>query len=94
MVEWLGLAAVAMVCAVLIQHLGLTMEMAKVAGKIAACYKCCTFWCCLLTLLIRRADILTAVGLSICMAYLSHYFSLLLIVLQKVYDWLWQKTQK
>lgn len=91
MVEWIGVAAGTMVCAVLLQHLGLTVAMATVARKIASCYKCCTFWGCLAALLLSGADIITAVCLSIFMSYLSHYFALVLMVLKKLYDWLWDR---
>ena len=91
MVEWIGVAAGTMVCAVLIQHLGLTEAMAAVVRKIASCYKCCSFWSCLAVLLLSGAEILPAVALSIFMAYMSHYFALMLMVLQKLYDWLWQR---
>ncbi|MCM1168876.1 MAG: hypothetical protein NC324_02960 [Bacteroides sp.] len=94
MVEWMGVAAATMVCAVLFQHMGLTVEMARVAGKIAACYKCCTFWGCLLALLISGADVLTAACLSIFMSYLSHYFALALMGLQKLYDLIWQRINR
>lgn len=94
MVEWIGVAVGTMVCAVLIQHLGLTVAMADVARKIASCYKCCTFWSCLAVLVFLGVDILHAAALSIFMSYLSHYFALLLMVFQKAYDWLWQKISK
>ena len=94
MVEWIVVAAATMVCAVLFQHLGLTVAMAAVAGKIAACYKCCTFWGCLAVLIFSGADILHAAALSIFMSYLSHYFALLLMVLQKLYDLLWQRIHR
>lgn len=91
MVEWMGVAAGVMVCAVLIQHLGLTGAIAEVARKIASCYKCCTFWSCLAVLIYLGADIFHAAALSIFMAYLSHYCALTLMVLQKLYNWLWQR---
>ena len=94
MVDWIVTAAMVMVCAMLMQHLGLAERLAELVGEVAKCYKCCTFWCCVVSLSVLGSDWFIAVVLSIIMSYLSHYFALLMIVLQKIYDKLWEKINK
>lgn len=84
-------AAVVMVGACLAHHLGLSEAIARTVLKIASCPKCLTFWCVLFILVIFGCNILEALLLSILMAYLSHYFNLLLLAMNKLYEWLWQK---
>lgn len=88
------IAIVAMIGACLAQHLGLSEAIAQIVLKVARCSKCLSFWCVLFVLIVYDCSIITALLLSILMAYLSHYFSLLLMVLNKLYDWLWQKGNK
>lgn len=87
-------AFVVMVCATLAQHLGLTEAMAKVASKIASCSMCCTFWSCVLLLVMIGEDPAIAAMLSILFAYASHWFVLILIWLQTKYNQLWQKLTR
>ena len=89
---WIALAAA--IAAILGQHLGLAEEIAKVATKVAECPKCCTFWLVLASLLYNGCDIVYAAALSMIMAYLSYWFGFVLIGLQKLYDWLWEKLDK
>lgn len=84
-------AVVVMVGACLAHHLGLSEAIARTVLKIALCPKCLTFWCVLFILVIFGCNILEALLLSILMAYLSHYFNLLLLAMNKLYEWLWQK---
>lgn len=81
-----------MMVGVTAHHLGLTEEAAKIAEKIAGCPKCCSFWITLFVLLYCGCNPLVSVALSLFVAYLSFYFGLVLMLLQKIYDWLWQKV--
>lgn len=92
--ECLLIALICMVVGVTAHHLGLTEEAAKVVGKIAECPKCCTFWISLFVLVIKGNDVFVSVALSLFVAYLSFYFGLVLVLLQKLYDWLWQKVNR
>ncbi len=89
-----GIAICAAISAVLMQHLGLCEAIAEIIGKIAKCHTCCCFWGTLAALLYSGCEIIVAISLSIIMAYLSNYFGLLLIVLNRWYDVLWQKINK
>ena len=86
---WIAVAVMVGVC--IGHHLGLSEAIAHTVLKIAKCSKCLSFWCVLFILVISDCNIFSALLLSIIMAYLSHYFNLLLIALNKLYEWLWQK---
>lgn len=90
--EWLYIALICMVVGVTAHHLGLAEEVAEVVKKIAACPKCCTFWLSLFVLMYNGCDLFVSAALSMFVAYLSFYFGLILILLQKLYDWIWQKV--
>lgn len=84
-----------MIGASLSQHLGLTEAVAKIISKIAACPMCCTFWCCVTVLvLIYCVPIHYALMMAICASYASHWFIMLLIVLQHKYNELWQRLTR
>lgn len=88
--ECVLIALVCMMVGVTAHHLGLTEEAAKIVSKIAECPKCCTFWISLFVLTIKGCDLFVSVVMSLFMAYLSFYFGLALVVLQKLYDWIWK----
>lgn len=90
--EHLLIALICMVVGVTAHHLGLAQEAAEVVKKISACPKCCTFWLSLFVLFYNGCDLFVSAALSMLVAYLSFYFGLILILLQKLYDWLWQKV--
>lgn len=90
----LWIAICAAISAVLMQHLGLCEAIAEVIGKIAKCHVCCCFWLTIVALLYSGCGIIAAVSLSIVMAYLSNFFSIVLVLAQKIYDRLWEKTNK
>lgn len=92
--EWVLIALVCMMVGVTSHHLGLTEEAANIVNKIAGCPKCCSFWIAILTLTIKGCDLFVSVSLALFVAYLSFYFGLVLIVLQKIYDWIWQKVNR
>lgn len=88
------IAVCAAVSAVLMQHLGLCETIAEITVKVAKCHVCCCFWLTLSALLYSGCGIIAAVSLSIIMAYLSNFFSVFLMLMQKIYDRLWEKTNK
>lgn len=88
------IAVCAAISAVLMQHLGLCEAIAEVIGKIARCHVCCCFWGTLAALLYSGCGIIAAISLSIIMAYFSNYFGILLMLMQKLFDMLWEKTNR
>lgn len=89
---WIAICAA--VSAVLMQHLGLCEAIAEIVSKIAKCHVCCCFWLTLSALLYSGFGIVAAVSLSIVMAYLSNFFSILLVLMQKRYNQLWEKLNQ
>ena len=89
---WIAICAA--MSAVLMQHLGLCEAVAEIVGKIAKCHVCCCFWGTLAALVYSDCGIIAAISLSIVMAYLSNYFCLVLIVMQKLYEKIWQRINK
>lgn len=88
------IALIAMLLSTLAQHLGLPEAIARVGLKVARCPKCLSFWIALLVLVLVGCNVFIAVGLSLIAAYLSFWFGLLLGVLNRKYDDLWQKLQR
>ena len=88
------IALIAMMLATLAHHLGLPEAVARVGLKVAKCPKCLSFWIALLVLVLFGCNVFVAVGLSLVAAYLSFWFGLLLGVLNRKYDELWQKLQR
>lgn len=83
-----------MMCATLAQHLGLPQAVADVVSRIAGCPMCCSFWSSLLVLVLIGCDTFIAVGLSLLMAYLSHWFGLVLMMFNGLYDGLWRRARR
>lgn len=92
--EWFFIAFISMMVGVTAHHLGLTEEAAKITDKIAGCPKCCSFWIALFVLLFNGCNLFVAVALALLVAYLSFYFGLILMLLQRLYNWLWQKVNQ
>ena len=88
------IALIAMVLSTLAQHLGLPEAIARVGLKVARCPKCLSFWIALIVLVLFGCNVFVAVWLSLVAAYLSFWFGLLLGVLNRKYDDLWQRLQK
>ena len=86
---WIALAA--MIVATTAHHLGFAEAAYAVAGKVAKCPKCLSFWCALCALMLSECNPLVAVGLSFLSAYLSFWWGLALIVLNNLYNGLWQR---
>ena len=89
---WIALAI--MVASTLIVNLGLGEAMADVLSKILKCPVCLTFWSNMASMYYYDADITTMLVLSILMAYLSSFFGLALVLLNRLYLWLWEKMEK
>ena len=85
------IALIAMIVAILAQHLGLSEAVARIILKIAKCPKCLTFWCVLGAEIAMHDNILVAIGLSLMSAYLVSWVGLLLEYLYKLYNELWQR---
>lgn len=81
----LATALSATVAAMLIQHLGLAQAVSAVLARIASCMQCTVLWCVLAALAYRRCDPVAAVALAVLAAYASHWLSLLLIYLQRIF---------
>lgn len=84
---------VLMVSVNLIHHLGLAQAIAEVVGKILECSQCLTFWSVMAGLIYLGQDIVTATFLAITMAYLSNWFGLLLLNLQRKFTILYEKKR-
>lgn len=87
-------ALIAMVVAVFAYHLGLSEAIAKVVSKVARCPKCLTFWLVLIVLVATCECPIVAIALSMFCAYLSNWFGLLLLWLNKVYNKVWERLNK
>lgn len=84
---------VLMVSVNLIHHLGLAQAIAEVVGKILGCSQCLTFWGVMVGLIYLGQDIITATFLAITMAYLSNWFGLLLLYLQRKFTILYEREK-
>ena len=72
-----------MIAATLAQHLGLAEAIAHVVDKVASCPQCFTFWVTMSALLYLGHDVYTSTLAAIVMAYLSNWFVLLMLILQR-----------
>jgi hypothetical protein len=82
-----------MVSVNLIHHLGLAQAIAEVMNKILGCSQCLTFWSVVAGLTYLGQDIITAVFLAITMAYLSNWFGLILLYLQRKFTTLYEREK-
>lgn len=82
-----------MIAATLIQHLGLAEAVVGVLGKVTKCNQCFVFWSVLAALVYDGCNIIQAVVLSILAAYLSNWFILILIQLQRLFDYIYGKEK-
>ena len=88
------IALISMVVGTLMQHLGLSEAIAGVITKIAKCHRCCSFWLTLAVMIYYGYEPFVSLVLSILMAYISNFFGLLLLLLNKLYTKLWQRIEK
>lgn len=87
------IALISMMTGVLMQHLGLSEAISETIGKIAKCHQCCSFWLTLSSLIYFGYEPFASLALSMLMAYLSNYFGMALILMNKIYSRLWEKIQ-
>lgn len=85
---------VLMVSVNLIHHLGLAQAIAEVVGKILGCSQCLTFWSVMAGLIYLGQDVIIATFLAITMAYLSNWFGLLLLYLQRKFTILYERERE
>ena len=84
---------IVMVSVCLIHHLGLAHAISEVVDKVLSCSQCLTFWSVLAALVYLSTDIVTAVFFAITMAYLSNWFGLLLLYLQRQFNKLYGREK-
>ena len=84
---------IVMVSVCLIHHLGLAHAISEVVDKVLSCGQCLTFWSVLAALVYLSTDLITAVFFAITMAYLSNWFGLLLLYLQRKFTILYEKKR-
>lgn len=88
------IALTATIAAILGHHLGIVDRISELVVEVAKCSKCTTFWVTLFALFLHDCDFIAAVALSLIMAYLSFWIGFILVGFQKLYEWLWEKTNK
>lgn len=87
-------ALAVMVAATMIQHLGLAEAVAEVTNKVLSCNQCLVFWSTLAALIYTTdCNIIEAVLLSILASYLSNWFVIILIFLQKTFNRIYGKEK-
>ena len=89
-----GIAMLVMIMATVAVHLGLPDAIAKVVSKVMQCHKCLSFWSTLIVLTYLGADIIIAALLSICAAYLSNWFAMLLVMFNKLSEKIWERLKR
>lgn len=94
MMMYLMIAAVVMMSATAATHLGLPQAIAGVITKVCKCHKCLSFWMTWILLVGFGCHIVTAALLSLGAAYLSNWFGLVLVWLNKKYNDLWQRINQ
>lgn len=88
------IVAIASMCVILVaHHLGFIGKVYTVIGEIARCPMCSVFWGTIVILLYYGCNILEVIALSFAMAYLSNWVAILLDMLSKSNDRLWQKSR-
>lgn len=94
MMKVIGIAILLMMTATIGVHMGLPQTIAQIVGRICRCHKCLSFWMTLAALVYIKCDIVMAVLLSFAVAYLSNWFAIILIVLNRLYNRLWEKVNR
>ena len=88
------IAIAVMIGCTLAVHLNLPQAISGVVSKICRCHKCLTFWATMILLILAGCNIIIAAMLSIAAAYLSNWFAMLLVWLNKMYDRVWQRLNQ
>ena len=87
-------AIAVMIGCTLAVHLNLPQAISMVVSGVCKCHKCLTFWGTMIILAIVGCNVIIAAMLAILMAYLSNWFAMLLIWLNKKYEELWQRQNQ
>lgn len=87
------IAIATMIAATLAQHLGLAEAIVRVVDKVASCPQCFTFWVTMSALLYLGHDVYASALSAIVVAYLSNWFVLLLLILQRKFTKLYEKER-
>lgn len=88
------IVAIASMCVILVaHHLGFVGKVYTIIGEIARCPMCSVFWGTVVILLYYGYNILEVIALSFAMAYLSNWFAILLDLLSKANNKLWQRSR-
>lgn len=88
------IVAIASMCVILVaHHLGFIDKVYTVIGEIARCPMCSVFWGTAVILLYYGYNTSEVIALSFAMAYLSNWVAILLELLSKSNDKLWQKSR-
>lgn len=88
------IVAIASMCVILVaHHLGFIGKVYAVVGEIAQCPMCSVFWGTLMALWYYGCNIFEAVALSFAVAYLTNWVSIVLDLLSKANNKLWQKSK-
>ena len=90
----LVIALIALVSGLLAQHLGLSEAVANRITKVAKCHRCLVFWITLIVLALCHYNLIIAIGLSLLNSYISNWFGLGLIWLNKQYNRVWERLNK
>lgn len=92
--EYVLIAIAVMMTATIAIHMGLPQAISSVVVRVSKCHKCLTFWSALTILLIAGCDVVIAALLSIGASYVSNWFGVLLIWLNRKYNELWQRANR
>lgn len=87
----IAIAIAVMIGCTIAVHLNLPQAISGVVSKICRCHKCLTFWATMIILIFSGCDIVITAMLAIGVAYLSNWFAVLLVWLNKMYDRVWQR---
>ncbi len=89
-----GVAILLMLAATTAVHMGLPQAVARIVSKVLSCHKCLTFWTTLVGLLLAGCQPKYAVLLSLLAAYVSNWYAIVLILLNRLYERLWERANK
>ena len=89
-----GIAILTMVVSTMAVQLGLPQAISSIVRKVCECHKCLSFWSTLIVLLYFGSDIFVAVLLSIVAAYISNWTAIALIILNKIYEKVWERVNR
>lgn len=88
------IVAITSMCVILVaHHLGFIGKAYTVIGEIVRCPMCSVFWGTAAILLYYGYNIFEVIALSFAMAYLSNWVAILLEMLSKSNDRLWQRSR-